>query len=70
MGGSMNAALALLGKAMLILFGLAVVLAVVILILYEARCIIRLSKQISRSTWMADQASGGSPQIRDKRGGP
>lgn len=57
----MNAALSLLGAALLILIGVAFVLAVVILILYEARWAVRLGKQFSCST--ADEASvGAEPQ--------
>lgn len=66
----MNAALSLLGTAMLILIGLAVVLAVVILILYEASWILRLGGQLSRSTAVADQACAGPKPIHDERGGP
>lgn len=65
----MNATLSLLGTAMLILIGLAVVLAVIILILYEARCIVRLGRQLLRSTSAADQAGARSEPLQDERGG-
>jgi Na+-transporting methylmalonyl-CoA/oxaloacetate decarboxylase gamma subunit len=66
--GPMNAALSLLGAALLILIGLAVVLAVVILILYEASWILRLSGQLSRSTAAAEQACAASKPIHAERG--
>jgi Na+-transporting methylmalonyl-CoA/oxaloacetate decarboxylase gamma subunit len=66
----MNATLSLLGTAMLILLGVAVVLAVIILILYEARWIVRLGKQLSRSISVADQADTASEPMQDRHGGP
>jgi Na+-transporting methylmalonyl-CoA/oxaloacetate decarboxylase gamma subunit len=66
----MNATLSLLGTAMLILVGVAVVLAVIILILYEARWIVRLGKQLSRSISVADEAGVGSKPTQDEHGGP
>jgi Na+-transporting methylmalonyl-CoA/oxaloacetate decarboxylase gamma subunit len=65
----MNGTLSLLGTAMLILIGVAVVLAVIILILYEARWIVRLGKQLSRSLCVTNESSGGSEPIRDEHGG-
>jgi Na+-transporting methylmalonyl-CoA/oxaloacetate decarboxylase gamma subunit len=64
----MNAILSLLGTAMLILIGLAVVLAVVLLILYEAYWIVRLGGRLSRSTAVADQACTGSKPVHKERG--
>jgi Na+-transporting methylmalonyl-CoA/oxaloacetate decarboxylase gamma subunit len=66
----MNATLSLLGTAMLILIGVAVVLAIIILILYEARCIIRLGKQLSHSVSIADEVGVGSDSMQDEHGGP
>jgi Na+-transporting methylmalonyl-CoA/oxaloacetate decarboxylase gamma subunit len=65
----MNATLSLLGTVMLILVGVAVVLAVLILILYEARWIVRLGKQLSRSISAADEAGAGSEPLRNEHGG-
>jgi len=65
----MNATLSLLGTAMLILVGVSVVLAVIILILYEARWIVRLGKQLSRSISVADEAGVGSEPVQDEQGG-
>jgi Na+-transporting methylmalonyl-CoA/oxaloacetate decarboxylase gamma subunit len=65
----MNAALSLLGTAMLILIGLAVVLAVIIVIFYEARWIVRLGRQLLRSTAAADGTGTGSEPFQDERGG-
>ena len=66
----MNATLSLLGTAMLILIGVAVVLAIIILILYEARWIIRLGKQLSHSVSIADEVGVGSDSMQDEHGGP
>jgi len=66
----MNATLSLLGTAMLILIGVAFVLAVLILILYEARWIVRLSRQLSRLISVADEAGVGSEPMQDEQGGP
>lgn len=65
----MNATLSLLGTAMLILIGVAFVLAVLILILYETRWIVRLGKQLSRSISVADEGGVGSEPIQDEHGG-
>jgi hypothetical protein len=65
----MNASLSLLGAVMLILIGLAVVLAVVMLILYEARWILILGKRLLRSTSAADRASEKSGALQDNHGG-
>jgi hypothetical protein len=64
----MDASLSLIGAVMLILIGLAVVLAVVILILYEARWILMLGKQLFRSTPAAEQI-GQESQTLDNHGG-
>jgi Na+-transporting methylmalonyl-CoA/oxaloacetate decarboxylase gamma subunit len=66
----MNATMSLLGTVMLILVGLAVVLAVIILILYEARWIIRLGRQLSRSISVANEIGPGSEPMEDEHGGP
>jgi Na+-transporting methylmalonyl-CoA/oxaloacetate decarboxylase gamma subunit len=66
----MNATLSLLGTAMLILIGVAFVLAVLILILYEARWVVRLGKQLSRSISVADEARMGSEPLQNEHGGP
>jgi Na+-transporting methylmalonyl-CoA/oxaloacetate decarboxylase gamma subunit len=65
----MNATLSLLGTAMLILIGVAFVLAVLILILYEARWVVRLGKQLSRSISVADEAGVGSEPTENEHGG-
>lgn len=54
----------LLGAAMLILAGIVVVLATVILILYEACWIVRLGRQLTRSAVTAEPAG------RAREGGP
>jgi Na+-transporting methylmalonyl-CoA/oxaloacetate decarboxylase gamma subunit len=64
----MNASLSLIGAVMLILIGLAVVLAVVILILYEARWILILGKQLFRSTPTTEQIGQGSQTVQDNGG--
>lgn len=56
----MDITLSLLGATLLILIGVAVVLAVVILILQEARWIVRLGRELARST-VAAGPPGGSP---------
>lgn len=58
--GPMNATIALLGTVMLLLVGLAAVLAVVILILYEARWIVRLGRQLTRAAAVVDPAGRGA----------
>jgi Na+-transporting methylmalonyl-CoA/oxaloacetate decarboxylase gamma subunit len=65
----MNATLSLLGTAMLILIGVAFVLAVLILILYETRWIVRLGKQFSRSISVVDEGGVGSEPTQDEHGG-
>jgi Na+-transporting methylmalonyl-CoA/oxaloacetate decarboxylase gamma subunit len=65
----MNASLSLLGAIMLILIGLAIVLAVVILILYETRWILLLGKQLWRSTSATGQISEKSEALQDNHGG-
>jgi hypothetical protein len=65
----MNASLSLLGAVMLILIGLAVVLAVVMLILYEARWILILGRRLLRSTSAADRVSEKSGALQDNHGG-
>jgi hypothetical protein len=64
----MNTLLSFLGTATLILIGLAVVLGVVLLILYEACWIVRLSARLSRSTAMAAQTCARSHPVPDERG--
>lgn len=66
----MNVTLSLLGIAMLILVGVAFVLAVLILILYEARWIVRLGKQLSRSISVVDEVGVGAEPMQDEHGGP
>ena len=65
----MDDTLSFLGAAMLMLLGVAVVLAVVILILYEARWILRLGRQLSRSLSVADEAGVRSERMQDENGG-
>ena len=65
----MDDTLSFLGTAMLMLLGVAVVLAVMILILYEARLIVRLGRQLSRSLSVADEAGMGSEPLQDENGG-
>jgi hypothetical protein len=60
----MHAALSFLGAAMLILVGVVVVLATVILILYEACWIVRLGQQLTRG------AATVEPSGRGGEGGP
>jgi Na+-transporting methylmalonyl-CoA/oxaloacetate decarboxylase gamma subunit len=66
----MNATFSLLGTAMLILIGVAFVLAVLILILYEVRWVVRLGKQLPRSISMADEDGVGSKPVQNEHGGP
>jgi Na+-transporting methylmalonyl-CoA/oxaloacetate decarboxylase gamma subunit len=65
----MDDTLSFLGTAMLMLLGVAVVLAVLILILYEARLIVRLGRQLSRSLSVGDEAGVGSEPLQDGNGG-
>ena len=65
----MKTALSLLGATMLILIGVAVVLAVTILILHEARWIVRLGRELVRSTAAADPSSADASSVSDQRGG-
>lgn len=62
----MSTTLSLLGAAMLVLIGVAVVLAVVILILHEARWIVRLGKEFARS---AVSSGADSSSASDQQGG-
>jgi hypothetical protein len=55
----MQAALSFLGAAMLVLVGVVVVLATVILILYEACWIVRLGQQLTRAAATAEPTGGG-----------
>ena len=65
----MHAALSFLGAAMLILVGVVVVLATVILILYEACLIVRLGHRLTRAAatveWAGRRGEGGP----DEEGG-
>jgi hypothetical protein len=67
--GPMHAALSFLGAAMLILIGVVVVLATVILILYEACLIVRLGRQLTRSAAMVESAGHGGEGAPDEEGG-
>jgi len=60
----MQAAVSVLGAGMLILVGIVVVLATVILILYEACWIVRLGHRLTRS------AATVEPRGRGGEGGP
>ena len=64
----MHAAWSFLGAAMLILVGVVVVLATVILILYEACWILRLGQQLTRAA-TADPNGGGGEGGADEGGG-
>ncbi len=64
----MDAALSFLGAAMLILVGVVVVLATVILILYEACWIVRLGQQLARAAATAEPASPGGEDGPDEGG--
>ena len=55
----MHAALSFLGAAMLILVGVVVVLATVILILYEACWIVRLGHRLTRAAAAEPAGNGG-----------
>jgi hypothetical protein len=65
----MQAALSFLGAAMLILAGIVVLLATVILILYEACWIVRLGHRLTRATAMAEPAGRGGEGVPDEGGG-
>jgi hypothetical protein len=65
----MNTTLSLLGAAMLVLIGVAVVLAVVIVILHEACWIVRLGKELTRSTADADRPSVDAVPVHGHKGG-
>jgi hypothetical protein len=65
----MHAALSFLGTAMLILVGVAVVLATVILILLEACWIVRLGRQLTRAVATADTAGRGGEGGPEEGGG-
>ena len=64
----MHAALSFLGAAMLILVGLVVVLATVILILYEACWIVRLGHRLTRAVAVELTGRGGEG-AREEGGG-
>jgi hypothetical protein len=64
--GSMQATLSLPGAAMLLFVGVAAVLAVVMLILWEARWIVRLGQRLVHTITLADQA-GRKPEPEDDR---
>jgi hypothetical protein len=66
----MHAALSFLGAAMLILVGVVVVLATVILILYEAHWILRLGQQLTRAAAPAEPNGRGGDGGPDEGGGP
>ena len=69
----MHAALSFLGAAMLILVGVVVVLATVILILYEACWIVRLGHQLTRAAATVEPAGRGEKAGRrkgERRDGP
>jgi hypothetical protein len=63
----MDATLSLLGALSLILGGVVFVLAAVILILYEARCILRLGRQLANGLMERPGPAGEAGQ--DERGG-
>jgi hypothetical protein len=65
----MKTTLSLLGATMLILIGVAVVLAVTILIRQEARWIVRLGRELVRSTAATDPSSADASSVTDQRGG-
>ena len=65
----MHAALSFLGAALLILVGVVVVLATVILILYEACWIIRLGQQLSRAAGTGGPVGPAGETAGDERGG-
>jgi hypothetical protein len=66
----MHATLSFLGAAMLILVGVVVVLATVILSLYEARWILRLGRQLTRAAAPAEPNGRGGEGGADEGGGP
>jgi hypothetical protein len=64
----MNGILSLLGTAMLMLVSVAAVLAVIILVLYEACWIVRLGGQLHQSARIPNQPCVGSELAHNKRG--
>jgi hypothetical protein len=67
--GPMDATLSLLGAVSLVLAGVVVVLGAVILILYEARWILRLGRQLTNGLAERPGPAGETAQARDERGG-
>jgi hypothetical protein len=67
--GPMHAALSFLGAAMLILIGVVVVLATIILILYEACLIVRLGRRLTRGAATVESAGPGGEGSSDGGGG-
>jgi hypothetical protein len=65
----MNAVLTVLGMAMLILASAAALLAIVLLVLYEALWVIRLGGKLYRSARIADRPSHHSHTKYDRIGG-
>jgi hypothetical protein len=65
----MQTALSFLGAAMLVLVGIVVVLASVILILYEACWIVRLGRRLTGSAAAAEPGGRGGEGGPDEGGG-
>lgn len=65
----MHAALSFLGAAMLILVGVVVVLATVILILYEACWIVRLGHRLTRAAATVEPATSPRESGPEEGGG-
>ena len=65
----MHAALSFLGAAMLILVGVVVVLATVILILYEACWIVRLGHRLTRAAATVEPTGPGGEGGPEEGGG-
>ena len=65
----MDATLSLLGAVSLVLAGVVVVLGAVILILYEARWILRLGRQLTDGLAERPGPAGETAQAQDERGG-
>jgi hypothetical protein len=61
--------LSLLGAVSLVLAGVVVVLGAVILILYEARWILRLGRQLTDGLTERPGPAGETAQARDEQGG-